>query len=80
MKSLLVYQLGYDSDSDQEYLIPTGLFVVYARDAGTANLDDYIAATADQHWGTGWFGLAYQSWDSNNFNAASTRIFRKAAS
>ena len=79
MKSLLVYQLGYDSDSDQEYLIPTGLFVVYARDAGTANLDDYIAATADLHWGTGWFGLAYQSWDSNNFNVASTRIFRKAA-
>jgi regulator of sigma E protease len=45
MKSLLVYQLGYDSDSDQEYLIDHGLFVVYERDAGNGNLADYIKAT-----------------------------------
>ena len=79
MKSFLVYQLGYDSDSDQEYLVDNGLFVVYARDAGSANLDDYIKATADQRWGTDWFGLAYQSWNCNDFNVESTRIFREAA-
>ena len=78
MKSLLVYQLGYDSDSDQEYLIDHGLFVVYARDAGQATVADYIKATADQHWGTDWVGLAYQSWNSNDLNVERTRIFREA--
>ena len=79
MKSFLVYQLGYDSDSDQEYLIDHGLFVVYSRDAGGANLDDFIKFTADQHWGKNWFGLAYQSWDCNNLNVESKRIFKEAA-
>jgi len=79
MKSLLVYRLGYDSDSDQEYLIDHGLFVVYERDAGSVNLADYIKATADQHWGTDWFGLGYQSWDSNDLDVERKRIFRKAA-
>jgi hypothetical protein len=79
MKSLLVYQLGYDSDSDQEYLVDHGLFVAYERDVGNGNLADYIKATADQHWGTDWFGLAYQSWNCNDFNVESTRIFKEAA-
>jgi hypothetical protein len=79
MKSLLVYQLGYDEASDQEYLVDHGLFVVYERDAGNGNLADYIKATADQHWGMDWFGLAYQSWDNNDFNVEKTYIFKKAA-
>ena len=79
MKSLLVYQLGYDSDSDQEYLIDNGLFVVYARDAGSASLKDFIKFKADQHWGTDWFGLAYQSWNCNDLDVESTLIFREAA-
>ena len=79
MKSLLVYQLGYDSDSDQEYLVDHGLFVVYERDAGNCNLTDYIVAQADQHWGTDWFGLAYQSWNSNDLDVEHKRIFREAA-
>ena len=79
MKSLLVYQLGYDSDSDQEYLIDNGLFVVYARDAGSASLKDFIKFKADQHWGTDWFGLAYQSWNCNDLDVESTRIFRGSA-
>ena len=79
MKSLLVYQLGYDSDSDQEYLVDHGLFVAYERDAGNSNLADYIVALADQHWGTDWFGLAYQSWDSNDLDAERKRIFKEAA-
>jgi hypothetical protein len=79
MKSFLVYQLGYDSDSDQEYLVDNGLFVVYASDAGGDNLDVIIKANADQHWGTDWFGLAYQSWNCNDLNVEGTRIFREAA-
>jgi hypothetical protein len=79
MKSLLVYQLGYDADSDQEYLVDHGLFVAYERDVGNGNLAEYIAALADQHWGTDWFGLAYQSWDSNDLDVESKRIFREAA-
>ena len=79
MKSLLVYQLGYDSDSDQEYLIDDGLFVVYARDAGSASLTNFIKFKADQHWGTAWFGLSYQSWDCNDLDVERKRIFRGAA-
>jgi len=79
MRSLLVYQLGYDSDSDQEYLIPTGLFIVYPRDAGSANLNDYIKTIADQHWGTNWFGLSYESWNCNDLDVEHKRIFRSAA-
>jgi hypothetical protein len=52
---------------------------VYERDTGNGNLADYIAALADQHWGTDWFGLGYQSWDSNDLDVEHKRIFRKAA-
>lgn len=77
MKSILVVQLGYDQDSDQEYLIDHGLFVVYEQDAQDANLADYIAKTADYHWGKSWFGLTYQSWDNNDLNVEHKRIFNK---
>jgi hypothetical protein len=70
MKSYLVYQLGYDSDSDQEYLIPTGLFVAHSDNP------DLIVAMATNYWGTNWFGLAYQAWDCNDRDAEKQVIFR----
>jgi hypothetical protein len=73
MISTLVYQLGYDSDSDQEFLITTGLFVCYTNDPVE------ITALANHHWGTDWFGLAYQAWDCNDLNVERKRVFRKAA-
>jgi len=41
-------------------------------------LKDFIKFKADQHWGTEWFGLAYQSWDCNDLNVEHKRIFREA--
>jgi hypothetical protein len=73
MKSYLVYQLGYDSASDAEFIFTEGLFVVYD------NRPEYIRGMADHHWGKNWFGLAYQSWDCNDLNVENKRIFREAA-
>ena len=69
MKSYLVYQLGYDSDRDVEYLIETGLFVAYSDNP------DLISAMATNYWGTDWFGLAYQEWNCNDLNVENQRIF-----
>jgi hypothetical protein len=71
MKSVLVYQLGYDSSSDQEYLVPTGLFVVHNDDP------EFIKATANQQWGNDWFGLAYQYWDNNDLDTEKKSIWNK---
>lgn len=68
-KNYIVYQLGYDSDSDQEYLIDHGLFVT------AWDNPDMLAALATRHWGTNWFGLAYQEWSCNDLNVQSKRIF-----
>lgn len=73
MKSYLVYQLGYDSASDQEFIFTEGLFVVYD------NRPEYIRGQADHQWGTDWWGLAYQPWDCNDLNVEHTRIFKEAA-
>lgn len=70
MKSTLVYQLGYDSDSDQEFLIETGLFVCYTEDPVE------ITRLAHHHWGKDWFGLSYQAWDCNDLNVERKRIFK----
>jgi len=68
-KNYIVYQLGYDSESDQEYLIVTGLFVT------AWDTPEMITALADLHWGKDWWGLAYQEWSCNDLNVESRRIF-----
>jgi len=73
MKSTLVYQLGYDSASDAEFIFTEGLFIVYD------DRPEYIRAMADHYWGKDWFGLAYQPWDNNDLNVESKRIFKEAA-
>jgi hypothetical protein len=78
MKLLLVYQLGYDADSDQEYLVDHGLFLVSERDADNRNLEDYIVGLADRYWGRDWVGLAYQPWHSNDLDVERKHIFREA--
>jgi len=65
----LVYQLGYDSDSDQEYVVETGLFICYTKDPKE------IIARANELWGKDWFGLAYQDWDCNDLDVESKTLF-----
>lgn len=67
----LVYQLGYDSDSDCEYVIETGLFVCYTKDP------EEIVARANELWGKDWFGLSYQDWDCNDLDVESKTLFNK---
>ena len=73
MKSYLVFQLGYDIDSDAEFIFTEGLFVVYD------NRPEYIRNMADLLWGKDWYGLSYQPWNCNDLNVEKQSIFRKAA-
>lgn len=72
MKSTLVYQLGYDQASDQEFMFTEGLFVVYD------DRPEYIRAMADHYWGKDWFGLSYQPFNCNDLDVESKRIFKEA--
>lgn len=74
MKSYIVYQLGYDSDSDQEFMFTEGLFVIH--ESNPSVVEAKIVGYANHYWGTDWWGLSYQEWDCDDLDANRKRVFR----
>ena len=70
MKTTLVYPLGYDADSDAEFYIKTGWFI-----CDTENPTE-IQRLADHHWGSDWWGLGYESFNTDNLYKETKRLFK----
>jgi hypothetical protein len=73
MKTYIVCQLGYDSDSDQEFVFDQGLFLIHEHKPEVVPAK--IVGYANHYWGDNWWGLSYHEWD--NLNTETKRIFKE---